>query len=899
MATSKSSTKSKAKPASDASSKKASTKPARSAIGAPSQLNQSSRKGKKAWRKNVDIADVEATMEEMRAEERVTGNPQFYYPSALVRHTLPRYSAAQLTSTKILAERSAVPAVFSRTTSASASSAGKRKSVLTREEKERLLRIAKRPRKGPFDSVLDPAEYEAGSGVVDLSAAVKYSGTYDAWVEEEQREYKDGMETVYKPKIKPPTTKQTKDLIAIPAIVEPHQGTSYNPPADAHQELLEKAAAIEQKHLEHLERMAEVKVKMDSARIEQAPYDFSVAPGMTVQEVGDVEDADADAGMEEGEEVEEEGGEPSKKVPERKTKSQRKKAARVLAEKRALAERTERKRMLATINEAKSLRRSTTRENAAREKERVAKRLAVVEKLKTQGLAGHKLGKHKVPEGRVEVQLGEDLSESLRGLKPEGSLFHDRFQSLQQRALIEPRVPVIPKKRRNRIIDYISNYSGRTAIDRLVFIIMLCPAIAPEAFQLCVQRIHRSRDPSLYQHLLQAYEQTAAIPDVALPNMMDLAELDTKWVDDITAENQADRVKLEVELKTRLWDGVEALHQIARILHDKPARPGHVHVHPRARLFPPQLLIEQRNYAHLTTYVFKADAALDAATAASANASASGSAATAAGSAPAPTVTAGSKKRSGDKGDRDNVQAKLDLATALSHLGQGSYEKAAHAFLKIGPAKDLGHWIGKLIAPGDIAIYGTLCALATFPRSTIKTRISENSIFGAYIEQEPYIRELIEAYMNSNFKTVLELLSRYSTRHAADIHLSPHVNDLVSAIRNSAVVLYFQPFATIKLERMSAAFGWTVEEVEYHVVNLIQAGDIQGRVDSQNKILKAKKTDYRDELFARTIKAGAEMQAANRKLLLRMRLQQADLIVKPPKGNNQSGILTDFYAGGE
>jgi COP9 signalosome complex subunit 1 len=35
---------------------------------------------------------------------------------------------------------------------------------------------------------------------------------------------------------------------------------------------------------------------------------------------------------------------------------------------------------------------------------------------------------------------------------------------------------------------------------------------------------------------------------------------------------------------------------------------------------------------------------------------------------------------------------------------------------------------------------------------------------------------------------------------------------------------------------MSAAFGWTVEEVEQQVVALIQSGDIKGRVDSQNKV---------------------------------------------------------------
>ena len=37
--------------------------------------------------------------------------------------------------------------------------------------------------------------------------------------------------------------------------------------------------------------------------------------------------------------------------------------------------------------------------------------------MRKQGLVGQKFGKHKVPEGEVEVQLGEDLSESLRGLK--------------------------------------------------------------------------------------------------------------------------------------------------------------------------------------------------------------------------------------------------------------------------------------------------------------------------------------------------------------------------------------------------------------------------------------------------------------------------------------------------
>lgn len=109
-----------------------------------------------------------------------------------VRKPFPRYSSAQLTSTKILARRSAVPAVVSRILASK-----KRKPILSREDKERLLCIAKRPRKGPLNSVMDPSEYAPGSSVFGISEAVRKSGTYDPWVLEPPKEVlKDGLETV-------------------------------------------------------------------------------------------------------------------------------------------------------------------------------------------------------------------------------------------------------------------------------------------------------------------------------------------------------------------------------------------------------------------------------------------------------------------------------------------------------------------------------------------------------------------------------------------------------------------------------------------------------------------------------------------------------------------------------
>jgi COP9 signalosome complex subunit 1 len=42
--------------------------------------------------------------------------------------------------------------------------------------------------------------------------------------------------------------------------------------------------------------------------------------------------------------------------------------------------------------------------------------------------------------------------------------------------------------------------------------------------------------------------------------------------------------------------------------------------------------------------------------------------------------------------------------------------------------------------------------------------VLENNDFGVYIEQEPYVRELLDAYMASKFKAVLALLDKYSVR---------------------------------------------------------------------------------------------------------------------------------------
>ena len=62
-----------------------------------------------------------------------------------------------------------------------------------------------------------------------------------------------------------------------------------------------------------------------------------------------------------------------------------------------------------------------------------------------------------LPIAPLELQLSDELAESLRLLKPEGNLFRDRYRSLVERGIVEPRFAP-NKKGRKYALKYVEKY---------------------------------------------------------------------------------------------------------------------------------------------------------------------------------------------------------------------------------------------------------------------------------------------------------------------------------------------------------------------------------------------------------------------------------------------------------
>ncbi|KAJ9104245.1 hypothetical protein QFC19_004062 [Naganishia cerealis] len=413
-----------------------------SAIGAPAQYNQTNRKGKKAWRKNIDIQPEEQALEKVREIEKVLG-PQAGTTGG----------AAFVIDVEGDAETRAKPAKNS-------TERVHKQPKLSTEEKERLLRIARKGAVRALDGM--------GMGSASLATkGVEAADLKDVWgvdgailedsppPQPEEWGYEARLSEL-KPHAPVTFARQRElqnTLSSAKTLPIPDSGISYNPKLEKYQALLDQAVQEEMDRLER-EKQEEARVERyrGIAKLNALPTERGVAPGMTVA-AGDRE-AIATEGLEpeEGDQVFQEM--LKLKASKRKTQADRNRIARRKAADLAIKQAREAKQLRAHLASLPSLKAQVEARVKAEAEAEERRRLRDQELAKTGILPGQRVGKHKMQGRNVEVQLGEDLSENLRELKPEGNLFRDRFLSLQQRALIEPRVRQMPTKRMTKIKEY-------------------------------------------------------------------------------------------------------------------------------------------------------------------------------------------------------------------------------------------------------------------------------------------------------------------------------------------------------------------------------------------------------------------------------------------------------------
>ncbi|XP_078445627.1 COP9 signalosome complex subunit 1 isoform X2 [Wolffia australiana] len=384
---------------------------------------------------------------------------------------------------------------------------------------------------------------------------------------------------------------------------------------------------------------------------------------------------------------------------------------------------------------------------------------------------------------------------------------------------------------------YAGLYNGRTKIKRLLFIAERCgnPGMEIEALRMAFDEIKKGEDTQLYRDVVHKIDGRLG------PQY----ELDQSWVDmiDRRAELRKEKTNLIKESIRMGYNDLgdffyahgnlgEAFKNYVRT-RDYCTTSKHII---QMCLNVILVSIELGQFVHVSNYVSKAEQPPDV---------------------------------------QDPITiAKLRCSSGMAFLESKKYKLAARKFLETGP--ELGSNYAEVIAPQDVAIYGGLCALASFDRTELKNKVIDNINFRNFLELVPEVRELIHDFYASRYASCLDYLENLRGNLMLDIHLHDHVETLYSEIRHRAIIQYTHPFISVDLSIMAGAFKTSVSGLEKELEELITQNQIQARIDSHNKILYARHADQRNATFQRGLQTGVDFDRDVRSTLLRTSLLKHD-----------------------
>ncbi|KAK2119463.1 cop9 signalosome complex subunit, partial [Saguinus oedipus] len=227
------------------------------------------------------------------------------------------------------------------------------------------------------------------------------------------------------------------------------------------------------------------------------------------------------------------------------------------------------------------------------------------------------------------------------------------------------------------------------------------------------------------------------------------------------------------------------------------------------------------------------------------------------------------------RGERDSqtqaILTKLKCAAGLAELAARKYKQAAKCFL----LASFDHCdFPELLSPSNVAVYGGLCALATFDRQELQRNVISNSSFKLFLELEPQVRDIIFKFYESKYASCLKMLDEMKDNLLLDMYLGHHIRTLYTQIRNPA------------------AFNITVAALEDELTQLILEGLISARVDSHSKILCSRDMDQCSTTFEKSLLMGKEFQRCTKAMMLWAAVLRNQIQVKSPSRDGSQGELT-------
>ncbi|CAG9462397.1 unnamed protein product [Pedinophyceae sp. YPF-701] len=152
--------------------------------------------------------------------------------------------------------------------------------------------------------------------------------------------------------------------------------------------------------------------------------------------------------------------------------------------------------------------------------------------------------------------------------------------------------------------------------------------------------------------------------------------------------------------------------------------------------------------------------------------------------------------------------------------------------------------------------YTVLTALISLPRPELRAKVVDSPEVLSVIEHLSPLGDLLSSFYGCKYADFFVALDKVTRTLVTDTLLHTHHRWYLREIRVKAFRQYLEPFKSVRLGSMAAAFGLPEDDVDRELADLIVAGRVACKIDRVAGVVETSRPDTQNALYQRCIRQG-------------------------------------------
>eukprot|EP00920_Eleutheroschizon_duboscqi_P028340 GHVT01069123.1.p1 GENE.GHVT01069123.1~~GHVT01069123.1.p1 ORF type:complete len:419 (+),score=85.08 GHVT01069123.1:241-1497(+) len=162
----------------------------------------------------------------------------------------------------------------------------------------------------------------------------------------------------------------------------------------------------------------------------------------------------------------------------------------------------------------------------------------------------------------------------------------------------------------------------------------------------------------------------------------------------------------------------------------------------------------------------------------------------------------------------------------------------------------------ELISFDSLIFYVVVLSMLSLERPEVKAKVVTSAEVLQVATGDADLLGFLTSLAECQYTNFFKFLGPIALRVQRDRHLGKHYRFWIRNIRLRAYAQFLEPYKSVTLESMAAAFGVSVQFIENEVSSFMASSKLNCKIDTVRGVIEADRPDARNHLYSQSVKQG-------------------------------------------